>query len=63
MLKKELKKLNISKSIKYEKVESFPSCAEKAEHFDILMVSVAESRLKLFDGKILVEIIIIIRRR
>ena len=31
LLKKEFKKLNIS-SIKYlEKVESFPSCAEKAE--------------------------------
>jgi len=34
MLKKEFKKLNISKSITYfEQVESFPSCAEKAEYF------------------------------
>jgi len=36
MLKKEFKKLNISKSVKYfGKVEGFPSCAEKAEYFDI----------------------------
>ena len=47
----------------FEKVESFPSIAEKAEQFDILMVSVAESMLKLWRAKILAEIIIIIRGR
>jgi len=32
MLKKDFKKLNVLKSITYfEKLESFPSCAEKAE--------------------------------
>ena len=45
--KKDFKKLNILKSITYfEKVESFPSCAEKAEKFDIWMVPAAGIRLK-----------------
>jgi len=46
------KKLNILKTVKgFEIIKSFPSCAEKAECFDIRMVSVAEGMLKLLRAK------------